>query len=70
MYLTKMDFEYPSFADINKLIAQVMSSTTLSMRSNGQLNCSLRDLQTNLNPYPAIHYVYPSYAPLMKIDSP
>jgi len=39
------------------------SSVTLSMRSNGPMNCNLNDLVINLNCYPRICLVYPSYTP-------
>ena len=51
---------------INKLIAQVQSSMTLSARFNDNiLLCSLKDIITNLIQYPQVHYAIPSFLPLI-----
>jgi tubulin alpha len=47
------------------VISQAISSLTLSLRFDGALNVSLQELQTNLVPYPRIHFMLCSYAPLV-----
>lgn len=40
----------PSFTNLNRLIAQVVSSITASLRFDGSLNVDLNEFQTNLVP--------------------
>ena len=50
------------------LILQVVSSITASLRFDGSLNVDLTEFQTNLVPYPRIHFPMASYAPLISAD--
>merc|ERR550525_378498 len=59
-----LDIKYPSYDNLNRLIAKVVSSMTASLRFESSLNSSLRDFQTNLVPFPRLHFVIPSMAPL------
>jgi len=42
----------PDFTNLNRLIAQVVSSITCSLRFDGALNVDLNEFQTNLVPFP------------------
>jgi len=42
--------KYPSFLNLNRLIAQVVSSVTASLRFDGSLNVNLNEFQSNLVP--------------------
>jgi tubulin alpha len=55
----------PGFEHLNRLIARVVSSITSSLRFGGALNVDLAEFQTNLVPYPRIHYPLISYAPVI-----
>jgi tubulin alpha len=55
----------PGFDNLNRLIAQVVSSITSSLRFDGALNVDLNEFQTNLVPFPRIHYPVVSYAPVI-----
>lgn len=55
----------PGFENLNRLIAQVVSSITASLRFHGSLNVDLNEFQTNLVPYPRIHFPLAAYAPVM-----
>ncbi|KAI9894247.1 MAG: hypothetical protein M1814_004101 [Vezdaea aestivalis] len=55
----------PDYEHLNRLIAQVVSSITTSLRFDGALNVDLNEFQTNLVPYPRIHYPLISYAPVV-----
>ncbi|RPB02303.1 tubulin subunit TubB [Choiromyces venosus 120613-1] len=60
-----LDIPRPSYEHLNRLIAQVVSSITSSLRFDGALNVDLAEFQTNLVPYPRIHYPLISYAPVI-----
>ncbi|ROT83175.1 putative Tubulin alpha 1 [Penaeus vannamei] len=51
-----LDIERPSYANLNRLIGQIVSSITASLRFDGALNVDLTEFQTNLVPYPRIHF--------------
>lgn len=59
----------PSFGDLNHIVAQVMSNTTASLRFPGfQNNCDIRKLSTNLIPFPRLHFIMQSQAPLIGMN--
>lgn len=60
----KLGIPMPSYLNINRLISQVVSSTTASLRFSGDMNVDLNEFQTNLVPYPRVHFPLVSYAPL------
>ncbi|CAB4057741.1 SETD8 [Lepeophtheirus salmonis] len=57
-------FLRPTYVDLNRLIAQVTSSVTASLRFEGSLNMDLNEFQTNLVPFPRLHFPLVSYAPI------
>jgi tubulin alpha len=60
-----LDIERPSYQNLNRLISQVVSSITASLRFDGALNVDLTEFQTNLVPYPRIHFPLATYSPVM-----
>jgi len=46
----RLNVSQPSFTNLNRLIAQVVSSITASLRFEGSLNVDLNEFQTNLVP--------------------
>nr|ACZ13344.1 tubulin alpha chain [Bursaphelenchus xylophilus] len=60
-----LDVERPSYTNLNRLISQVVSSITASLRFDGALNVDLNEFQTNLVPYPRIHFPLATYAPVI-----
>eukprot|EP00894_Picocystis_sp_ML_P003049 jgi/Pico_ML_1/53566/g4093.t1 len=50
------------------LISQVISSLTASLRFDGALNVDVTEFQTNLVPYPRIHFMLSSYAPVISAE--
>jgi len=47
----RLGISQPSFTNLNRLIAQVVSSITVSLRFSGSLNVDLNEFQTNLVPF-------------------
>lgn len=60
-----LGIERPNYTNLNRIIAQVVSSITASLRFQGSLNVDLNEFQTNLVPYPRIHFPLISYAPVL-----
>eukprot|EP00918_Siedleckia_nematoides_P091831 GHVU01201615.1.p1 GENE.GHVU01201615.1~~GHVU01201615.1.p1 ORF type:complete len:516 (-),score=81.65 GHVU01201615.1:964-2511(-) len=59
--------EKPDYSNLNRLICQVISSLTASLRFDGALNVDINEFQTNLVPYPRIHFMLCSYAPITPV---
>lgn len=66
--LGKLSIDRPSYTHLNRLISQVVSSLTTSLRFSGALNVDLDDFRTNLVPFPRIHFPIAAYAPLPSAD--
>merc|ERR1712167_402406 len=63
-----LNIERPTYTNLNRLIAQVISSITASLRFDGALNVDITEFQTNLVPYPRIHFMLSSYAPVISSE--
>jgi len=65
---SSLNISQPSYNNLNWIISQAMSSLTTSLRFSGSLNVDLKEFQTNLVPYPRIHFLMSSYAPITSIE--
>lgn len=61
---SRLAISRPDYANLNRLLAQVVASTTSSLRFEGTMNVDLNEFQTNLVPFPRIHFPLIAYAPL------
>ncbi|XP_022742827.1 tubulin alpha chain-like [Durio zibethinus] len=63
-----LDIERPTYTNLNRLVSQVISSLTTSLRFDGALNVDVAEFQTNPVPYPKIHFMLSSYAPVISAE--
>ncbi|CAE6522863.1 unnamed protein product [Rhizoctonia solani] len=59
----------PEFSQLNQLIARVMTGVSTTFRFPGQLNGDMRKMALNLIPFPRMHFLSPSVAPLTTLGS-
>jgi len=64
-YCRKLEVQSPMYTNLNRVQAQVFSNITASLRINDSINCNLQEIQTNLVPYPRIHFPLIAFAPII-----
>mmetsp|Transcript_3203 Transcript_3203/g.9222 ORF Transcript_3203/g.9222 Transcript_3203/m.9222 type:complete len:482 (-) Transcript_3203:274-1719(-) len=53
-----------AFDEMNNIVASLLANLTAGMRFEGSLNVDLNEITTNLVPYPRMHFLLSSMAPL------
>jgi len=62
---TKLDIKSLSYDQLNRIVAKVISSMTAALRFDGELNVDMNEFQTNLVPFPRLHFMTTSLAPVL-----
>merc|ERR1712113_741758 len=62
---TKLDIKSLSYDQLNRIVAKVISSMTAALRFDGELNVDMNEFQTNLVPFPRLHFMTTSLAPVI-----
>jgi len=60
----KLQLNKVSYDQLNKLCAKSISCMTSALRFEGDLNVDMNEFQTNLVPFPRLHFMTSSYSPL------
>jgi tubulin alpha len=60
-----LDIKRPSYDNLNRLITKTISSMTASLRFEGELNVDLNEFQTNLVPFPRLHFMITAMSPVV-----
>nr|Q962P8.1 RecName: Full=Tubulin alpha-6 chain [Naegleria pringsheimi]AAK84065.1 alpha-tubulin TUBA3 [Naegleria gruberi] len=61
----RLKIERANYRNLNHVISQTVSAITCSLRFSGSLNVDMNEYQTNLVPYPRIHFMLSSLAPMI-----
>merc|ERR1712025_1367692 len=61
----QLDIDRPSYSDLNIIISKVVSSMSAALRFDGEANVDLGEFQTNLVPFPRLHFMTTSLAPVV-----
>jgi len=64
----QLKIERPAYLNLNRLIAQCASGLTASLRFDGAINVDMNEYQSNLVPYPRVHFVTSAYAPFVSAE--
>merc|ERR1711884_459829 len=65
---SKLDVKQLSYDVLNRIIAKTISSMTAALRYDGELNVDMNEFQTNLVPFPRLHFMTTSLAPVVHKD--
>jgi tubulin alpha len=61
----RLGVKSPNYSHLNVVISKVVSSMTAALRFEGELNVDMNEFQTNLVPFPRLHFMTTSMAPLV-----
>jgi len=55
----------PTFANMNRLATKIISNMTVALRTDGELRTDINELQTNLVPFPRLHFLTSAFSPMV-----
>merc|ERR1719461_738601 len=61
----QLDIDRPSYGQLNIIISKVVSSMSAALRFDGEANVDLGEFQTNLVPFPRLHFMTTALAPVI-----
>merc|ERR1712048_1119974 len=61
----QLDIMRPSYKNLNEIVAKVVSYMTAALRFDGETNVDLGEFQTNLVPFPRLHFMTTGLAPVV-----
>merc|ERR1711950_76145 len=61
----QLDIDRPSYQDLNIIMGKVVSSMSAALRFDGEANVDLGEFQTNLVPFPRLHFMTTALAPVV-----
>lgn len=61
----RLGMKAANYMNLNRIVSQVVSSITSSIRFSGELNVDLSEFSTNLVPFPRIHFPVVAASPLL-----
>merc|ERR1711953_1449201 len=64
---TQLKLKKITYDHLNKVSAKSISCMTSALRFEGDLNVDMNEFQTNLVPFPRLHFMTSSYAPLTQL---
>lgn len=64
----RMRIERPTYGNLNRVIAQVISSLTISLRRQSDFNIDINEYQTNLVPFQKRHFMLASFSPIKSVE--
>ena len=63
-----LEIDRPTYTNLNRHLVQIISLLTVSLRFDGAWYVDNIDFQTNLVPYPRIHFMMSSSAPVISAE--
>merc|ERR1719361_480820 len=61
----KCKMKIVTYGALNRLVAKITSCMTAALRFGGELNVDMNEFQTNLVPFPRLHFMTTSLAPVI-----
>ncbi|KAF5299262.1 hypothetical protein FQA39_LY02435 [Lamprigera yunnana] len=62
--------EYQPFEDMNNLISKMLLHLTSGSRFAGSMNVDINEINTNMVPFPKLHFLSSSFSPVMESHTP
>jgi len=60
-----LEIREPTFANMNRLATKIISNMTVALRMDSELNVDINEFQTNLVPFPRLHFLTSAFSPMV-----